>query len=458
MKNFKTIKKIVKNPFIVIPMVMVLAIASFLIYESGFSLEVDLNGTVVGYAKNKEIINEASELVEENVLATYGDEAYFKQELNSEKVRKHKDDVLEAEALSESIKRHIDIYKPASVILVDKQETVAVESKELADEILDEIKKPFKKLEEDRKMVEVYFEQDVSVVNQDVLVENILPKELAILPFIGESSNSKVDKEVNAYAPSPVSYLLDTDQLSNLDSNEDIHGDVESKFNLKAKNVKLNVISVMEEVEVEDIEYESKEEKDDSLYVGETKVVQKGSDGEKEITYQLTFVNDKEVKNEKVREEVTKKPKAKIVAKGTKERPQPVVQTNSAPTYNGASSNNIVSIAYEQVNNRVPYLFGGASPSGFDCSGLTHYVFARAGISIPRTAAAQASWGSPVSWSNLQPGDLMLFQGQTGSGVGHAGIYIGNGQMIHASVPGQPVNVTSINYAYFTSRFVTARR
>jgi cell wall-associated NlpC family hydrolase len=80
----------------------------------------------------------------------------------------------------------------------------------------------------------------------------------------------------------------------------------------------------------------------------------------------------------------------------------------------------------------VPYVWGGSSPSGFDCSGFVQYVYAKHGINLPRTADIQISAGQPVSKSDLQPGDLVFFAGDYVN-ISHVGIYVGNGQMIHAS-------------------------
>ena len=110
----------------------------------------------------------------------------------------------------------------------------------------------------------------------------------------------------------------------------------------------------------------------------------------------------------------------------------------------------VVGIAMSYLG--VPYVWGGASPRGFDCSGLVMYVFAQIGVSLPHSSYAQAGMGTPVSMSQLQPGDLVFF-----TGASHVGIYIGGGQFIHAPHTGDVVKISSLS-GYYSSAFYTARR
>jgi peptidoglycan DL-endopeptidase CwlO len=111
----------------------------------------------------------------------------------------------------------------------------------------------------------------------------------------------------------------------------------------------------------------------------------------------------------------------------------------------------VVGIAMQFLG--VPYVWGGASPSGFDCSGLIMYAYAQIGVSLPHHAASQYGMGSPVSRDELAPGDLVFF-----NGLGHAGIYIGGGQFIHAPHSGDVVKISSLSDSWYASTWVGARR
>lgn len=102
----------------------------------------------------------------------------------------------------------------------------------------------------------------------------------------------------------------------------------------------------------------------------------------------------------------------------------------------------IVSLAEKQLG--VPYVYGGTTPRGFDCSGFTQYVYRNAlGIELPRSAAAQYGMGESVAFSDLQAGDL-LFWG-SGKGIYHVGIYIGDGNYIHAGASAHSICIQSMS-------------
>lgn len=122
-----------------------------------------------------------------------------------------------------------------------------------------------------------------------------------------------------------------------------------------------------------------------------------------------------------------------------------------------ANGNAIAQYALQFVG--YPYVYGGSSPSGFDCSGFVRYVCSQKGYSVNRIASAQMDNGTPVSYSQLQPGDLVFFNnGNSSKRATHVGIYIGNGQFVHASTSTTGVIISDMNSAYYTTGFVGARR
>lgn len=114
-------------------------------------------------------------------------------------------------------------------------------------------------------------------------------------------------------------------------------------------------------------------------------------------------------------------------------------------------SRRVVAIARRHLGAR--YVWGGASPFGFDCSGFVMYVYSHMGVALPHSAAKQYRYGTPVPRERLEPGDVVFFDG-----LGHNGIYIGDGRFIHARRSGHGVIISGLNESWYRMRWVGGRR
>jgi cell wall-associated NlpC family hydrolase len=159
----------------------------------------------------------------------------------------------------------------------------------------------------------------------------------------------------------------------------------------------------------------------------------------------------------------TTAPAVTTAATTTAEAPAPPAPTSTAPaptttvatpppapTGGGGGHPAAAQLALQYLG--VPYLWGGATPAGFDCSGLVMYVFAKLGVSLPHYAAAQYQLGVPVARSDLQPGDLVFF-----NGLDHVGIWLGGNQFVDAPQTGDVVKIETMT-SWYASTYVGARR
>ncbi len=136
----------------------------------------------------------------------------------------------------------------------------------------------------------------------------------------------------------------------------------------------------------------------------------------------------------------------------------PAVSTISAATSSSSSSalgQQIADLAKKYVG--YPYVHGGSSPKGFDCSGFTSYIYRQFGINIARTVKGQLNNGRKVSRSEVKPGDILIYDTH-GKGASHACLYIGNGNFVHASTPKSGVKINNMNQNYYKNRLVACVR
>ncbi|BCZ44689.1 hypothetical protein psyc5s11_07560 [Clostridium gelidum] len=136
--------------------------------------------------------------------------------------------------------------------------------------------------------------------------------------------------------------------------------------------------------------------------------------------------------------------------------PSDIASDSGSTASRGAISkgNEVVNYASKFLGK--PYVYGATGPNAFDCSGLTQYVYNKFGIGLSRTTYTQVEEGTKVKRSDLKAGDLVFFN--TEGSISHVGIYIGDGEFIHAPRTGKPVMVSSLSDGYYSEKYATARR
>lgn len=117
---------------------------------------------------------------------------------------------------------------------------------------------------------------------------------------------------------------------------------------------------------------------------------------------------------------------------------------------------NVASDAYKYLGYR--YVYGTAGPSTFDCSGFTSYLYKKYGVSLPRSSNSQGTFGTYVEKSNLIPGDILCFSNRKDRKINHVGVYVGDGNFIHASTSTRGVVLDNLSENYYINHYVTARR
>ncbi|PLS19675.1 hypothetical protein CVD28_04470 [Bacillus sp. M6-12] len=182
-------------------------------------------------------------------------------------------------------------------------------------------------------------------------------------------------------------------------------------------------------------------EKDKSLAYGEAVIIVGFEDNQ----YKLS-IEDKTVLVNKSAISFTEPPKRVIKQKVYEKEER-------ATVHNDSVADRVIDKGYEYLG--VPYVWGGTTPNGFDCSGFTQYILASQGVHIPRVASDQARVGMTVDRDKLQKGDLIFFETYK-EGPSHVGFYIGNGNFIHAG--GDRVQVTNLSNSYYSERYLWAKR
>lgn len=193
-------------------------------------------------------------------------------------------------------------------------------------------------------------------------------------------------------------------------------------------------------------------EKDNSLFYGDTVNLV----GFESNQYKVS-INDKSFLINKSAISLTEPPKRIITPEIMQSAEKPIYRianvTNENIPHNGGLADNIINEARKHLGT--PYVWGGTTSNGFDCSGFTQYVLSSQGVSIPRVASDQARVGEAVDVANLQKGDMIFFETYK-PGPSHVGFYIGDGDFIHAG--GDRVQISNLSTSYYAERYLFSKR
>jgi len=363
---------------------------------------------------------------------------------------------LESTLSDKTLEDKLTFYLEGYKLEADGSVIAVLPSKEASDQVLKDYQDYFVKPSNENKVTTVNFTEKISVEAAEVQPDQMKKTDQALKMLIDGKIRTR-DYTVLAndswwLIARKNNMLTDEVLASNSGATKDTKLKPGQIIKLVDSTPYLTVVSQGTYSGPETIPYDVVSKVDNSLGVGQTKVIKQGSTGSKVVTYSYVQKNGIDVSKQVLDEKITQTPVNQVIAKGPNSRPVNVAFAASRGS-NGSSS--IVNRALSLQGT--PYVFGGTTRSGFDCSGFTKYVLASAGISLPRTSYAQFASGSLVGKNSLQPGDLVFFSTYS-SGASHVGIYIGGGRFVHASNPTSDVKVSSLSESFYASRYLGARR
>ena len=420
------------------------------------AVAVMINGQQIGFVRNVNTGNSLVETILKQQGKPFGLIAKTHDQITYKNVRVNPavylESTLSEKKLNDNLRYYLDGYK----LEVDGSIIAVLPSKEDSDKVLKEYEDYYVKPSDENKVTSVNFAEKVSVevaeVQPDqmkqidqafkVLIDGkITTKDYTVLPndswwLIARKNNMFTDEVLAGNPGASKDTILQPGQI----------------IKLADSTAYLTVVSQGTYSGSVTIPYDVVTKTDNSLRLGQTKVINQGSNGSKLVTYSYVQKNGIDVTKQVLDEKVIQTPVNQVIAKGPSSRP---VNIAFAVSRGSSGYSTIVDRALSLQGT--PYVFGGTTLRGFDCSGFTKYVFASSGISLPRTSYAQFASGVAVGKDDLRPGDLVFFTTYA-KGPSHVGIYIGGGRFVQASNPNSGVKTSSLSDSYYSSRYLGARR
>lgn len=439
------------------PAACIAVLALTIIYwkNSSFALSVTYGGKNLGIVSSEKTFRDAADNVEENVSDASGSNFKLDRSVSYKMVLAKKSDIESEDQLYNNIITNSSNGVASGYGLYVDNRLAGVNSDSSAIQaMLNSITASYKN---DTSVQSVGFTQNVSIKN-GVFPESVFKSVNELKEIVTAKKSDNSNGTVSARVPGMFRISLDPLYAMNLASDENLGNNVVAGTSQPTLTVKV----VKNEVYLQSLPYSVVQVQSNKLKSGKSKVSVEGKNGVKQVVAQVTYVNGVATSQNIISSAVVTQPVNEKVIVGTKGK------SSSSSSYVDAGGNPEPSdpgitggiLGYARSALGVRYVPGGSSLSGFDCSGFTSYVFSKYGVSLPHSAAGQSAYGSPVSRSSLQAGDLVFFDTNGGhNNITHVGIYIGGGNFIDASsARPHAVTVDSLNSAYYSSRYMTARR
>lgn len=383
---------ILRSPYLFILTSLLCLIGGLFYFQPGIGYEIISNGEHVGYVKTKSQAEHTVNVLNKQIRDEKGEAAVYDLKVTYQKGKMDNNKFTNDDVMKQNFEQSLDVKMPAYIIKSNNKVVMAVKDEETAQKVLNTVKAPYVVKSESNKItnVRVKFLQDVEVLKLNKVSEDKILESHEALASVNPSTSVSRSKLTRSLVPQ-------SDSVSTL----------------------LDVKTSYQEIGKVPVEPRVRKVADPTMSSGKTKVKSEGKAGVREVNRMVTMVNGSVIEEKVLTQKVIQKPEDKIVLYGTK-----------------TAGGSVIGIARQYLGT--PYRWGGTTPSGFDCSGFTSYVYRQLGVSLPRTSYGQANSGIRVSRSELQPGDLVW-------GPGHVGIYVGNGSYIHAPSPGQSVKISPLS-------------
>ena len=415
--------------------------------------------------------------IEKGLREKFDEEVYIDFDVYFKEIAAGSRQVTNENILTKTIEDAIDVKVDAYAVSIDGTKVFYVNYLQDAEWIFQEIKAPYiKRIEEKEgtQLEDVGIKEEITYDEELISQNQIITREQGLEIVLNGTEGFKEYEVKQGDSLWDIAHRNGVSVSDLQRANPDIEDEIIQPGDIIkiGQQEKLLTILTKEQAEyTKEIPFETEVKEDKNLEKGKTKVIQEGEKGEKKITALVIREDGQEISREIISEEVVKEPVKRIEAKGTKERPRPQ-PTSSRSSNKSSSKSSSQKVAAPSKKGNVtgsdianyakkfvgyPYKWGTAGPNSFDCSGFTYYVYKQFGIDIKTTGSvAQRKVGRKVSKSELKPGDIVCFTSPSASG--HVGIYIGNGNMVHASGKKSGVKISNINSGSYPKRYVTSRR